>query len=127
MGDIYVAEIVTMTGPDAGSGPSTVNAYFYNSEWTGKTVNWMQNANLTFDADSTWTITADCGVGYLVLETLDQISADEPVTLTVYYSLTVGGETITEDVTEGNETITVAELLFASSSSSTSDTSASMG
>ncbi len=127
VGDIYVAEIVTMTGPDAGSGPSTVNAYFYNSEWTGKTVNWMQNANLTFDADSTWTITADCGVGYLVLETLDQISADEPVTLTVYYSLTVGGETITEDVTVGNVTITFAEPLTASSSSSTSDTSASMG
>ncbi|MCD8116426.1 MAG: hypothetical protein LUE21_04815 [Oscillospiraceae bacterium] len=120
VGDIYVAELVTMTGPDAGSGPSTVNAYFYNSEWTGKTVNWMQNANLTFDADSTWTITADCGVGDLVLESLDQLSAEEPVTLSVYYSLTVGGEAVTEETTVGNVTIVFAEPLEATQSSTSS-------
>ena len=110
-GDIYVAEIVTMSGPDAGKGPATVNAAFHNSEWTGKTVNWMQNANLTFDADSTWTITGDCGVGELVLESLDQLSAEGPVTLTVYYGLTVGGQAVTAPVTVGNISIVFAEPL----------------
>lgn len=111
VGDIYVAEIVTMTGPDAGNGPATVNANFFNSEWTGKTVNWMQNANITLDAQSSWKITEDCGVGELVLESLDQISADSAVTLTVYYGLTVGGQPITEGTTVGNVTIVFAEPL----------------
>jgi hypothetical protein len=119
-GDIYVAEVVTMTGPDAGSGPATVNAYFNNSQWSGKTVNWMQNANLTFDATSTWNITGDCGVGDLVLESLDQLTADGPVTLTVYYSLTVGGTPITQDTTAGNVTIVFAEPLEATASTNTS-------
>ena len=120
VGDIYVAEIVTMTGPDAGSGPATVNAYFNNSEWTGKTVNWMQNANLTFDADSSWTITEDCGVGNLTLESLDQLSAEAPVTLTVYYSLTVGGQPITAETTVGNIHIVFAEPLEATPSGGSS-------
>ena len=115
-GDIYVAEIVTMSGPDAGRGPATVNAFFYDSEWTGRTVNWMQNANLTFDKDSSWTITESCGVGELVLESLDQLKADTPVTLTVYYGLTAGGQTITEETTVGNITIVFAEPLEATPS-----------
>ena len=115
-GDIYVAEIVTMSGPDAGSGPATVNANFHNSEWTGKTVNWMQNANLTFDADSSWTITGSCGVGELTLESLDQLSADGPVTLTVYYGLTVGGQPVVEDTTVGSISIVFAEPLEATPS-----------
>lgn len=112
-GDIYVAEIVTMTGPDAGSGPATVNANFHNSEWTGRTVNWMQNANLTFDKDSSWTITESCGVGELTLESLDQLktASPEPVTLTVYYGLTVGGRPVTGDTTVGNISIVFAEPL----------------
>ena len=110
-GDIYVAEIVTMSGPDAGRGPATVNANFHNSEWTGRTVNWMQNANLTFDADSAWTITGDCGVGELTLESLDQLSAEGPVTLTVYYGLTVGGQAITDPTDVGNISIVFAEPL----------------
>ena len=119
-GDIYVAELVTMTGPDAGKGPATVNANFYNSEWTGKTVNWMQNANLTFDADSTWTVTESCGVGTLAVESLDQITADAPVTVTVYYGLTVGGQAVTEETTVGNVTFVFAEPLVSEASSSSS-------
>lgn len=119
-GDIYVAEIVTMTGPDAGRGPATANVFFHNSEWTGKTVNWMQNANLTFDADSTWTVTESCGVGDLVVENLDQITAEAPVTVTVYYSLTVGGEAITAETTVGNVTYVFAEPLEATPSGNTS-------
>ncbi len=123
IGDIYVAELVTMSGPDAGSGPATVNANFHNSEWTGKTVNWMQNANLTFDADSHWTVTESCGVGELTVESLDQITASGPVTVTVYYGLTVGGRAVTEEVTVGNVTFIFAEPLEAASS----DNSASGG
>ncbi len=127
-GDIYVAEIVTMSGPDAGSGPATVNANFYNSEWTGKTVNWMQNANLTFDADSTWTVTESCGVGNVVVDSLDQITADAPVTVTVYYSLTAGGEAVTEETTVGNVTFVFAEPLEATpSGNSSSEMSGEMG
>lgn len=120
VGDIYVAEIVTQSGPDAGRGPATVNASFINSEWTGKTVNWMQNANLSFDADSAWTVTGDCGVGELVVDSLDQITADKAVTVTVYYGLTVGGETVTEETTEGNVTFVFAEPLEATPSGNTS-------
>ena len=119
-GDIYVAEIVTMSGPDAGSGPATVNANFYNSEWIGKTVNWMQNANLTFDATSSWTVTEACGVGNVVVESLDQITAESPVTVTVYYSLTVGGDQITTETTVGNVTFAFAEPLEATPSGSSS-------
>ena len=126
VGDIYVAEIVTMSGPDAGSGPATVNAFFHNSEWTGKTVNWMQNANLTFDKDSFWTITEDCGVGELTLESLDQLSAAKPVTLTVYYGLTVGGKAITEETTAGNITIVFAEPLEATPSGGSGEMSGEM-
>ena len=127
-GDIYVAEIVTMSGPDAGSGPASANVFFHNSEWTGKTVNWMQNANLTFDADSTWTVTESCGVGDLVVESLDQITAEAPVTVTVYYSLTVGGEAITAETTVGNVTYVFAEPLEATpSGSSSSEMSGEMG
>lgn len=118
-GDIYVAEIVTMSGPDAGSGPATVNANFYDSEWTGKTVNWMQNANLTFDAASRWTVTDSCGVGQLAVASLDQITAEKPVTVTVYYGLTVNGQTVTQPFTYGNVTYTFAEPLEATPSGNT--------
>ncbi len=128
VGDIYVAEIVTMTGPDAGRGPATANVNFFNSEWTGKTVNWMQNANLSFDADSTWTVTEDCGVGNLVVENLDQITAEDEVTISVYYSLTVGGEEITEDTVCGNVSYVFCEPLEATpSGNSSGEMSGEMG
>ena len=118
VGDIYVAEIVTMSGPDAGRGPATANVFFHNSEWTGKTVNWMQNANLSFDADSCWTVTESCGVGELAVESLEQITASEPVTVSVYYSLTVGGEAVTEDTVCGNVSYVFCEPLEATPSGS---------
>lgn len=127
VGDIYVAEIVTMSGPDAGSGPATVNALFHNSEWTGKTVNWMQNANITLDKDSTWTVTADCGVGELVVESLDQIKADAPVTVSVFYGLTVGGKAVTEDCTVGNVTFVFTEPLEPTPSPASGEASGGMG
>ncbi len=128
VGDVYVAEIVTMSGPDAGSGPATANVNFFNSEWTGKTVNWMQNANLSFDADSTWTVTESCGVGDLVVESLEQITAEEAVTISVYYSLTVGGETITEDTVCGNVSYVFCEPLEATpSGNSSGEMSGEMG
>ncbi len=127
-GDVYVAEIVTMTGPDAGRGPATANVNFFNSEWTGKTVNWMQNANLSFDAASTWSVTEDCGVGDLVVESLEQITADKPVTVSVYYSLTVGGEAVTEDTVCGNVSYVFCEPLEATpSGNSSGEMSGEMG
>ena len=126
-GDIYVAEIVTMSGPDAGSGPASANVYFHNSQWTGKTVNWMQNANLTFDADSFWTVTESCGVGDLAVESLDQITAAAPVTVNVYYSLTVGGQPVTEDTVCGNVSYVFCEPLEATPSGGSSEMSGEMG
>ena len=120
VGDIYVAEIVTLSGPDAGSGPATVNAHFYNSEWSGKTVNWMQNANIYLDGTSFWTVTDSCGVGELSMESLDQVKADKPVTVTVYYGLNVAGESIAEETTVGNVTYVFAEPLEATPSGSSS-------
>jgi hypothetical protein len=42
------------------------------------------------------------------------------VTLTVYYSLTVGGTPITQDTTAGNVTIVFGEPLEATASTNTS-------
>ena len=109
-GDIYIAEVVTMSGPDAGSGPSTVNANFHNSEWSGDVIGFYANANFTFDADSLWIIESDedeTYVGNLTLETLDSVISATPITLHVSESLTVGGEAVTEGFTWGNVTYVI--------------------
>lgn len=84
VGDLYVAEIVTSDAPGSGSGPSTMNCTFQNSEWEGTVLEYGYNCNLTFDAKSSWKVTADCTVGTINLEEGTVIDADKPVT--VYFS-----------------------------------------
>jgi hypothetical protein len=66
-GNISIAETVTATGPDAGSGASSANVNFNNSEWSGAVVGYSANAKLSLDAASKWTVTADCTVASLTL------------------------------------------------------------
>ena len=69
-----------------------------------------KNVSLHFDADSTWTIPAGTelfSVGDLTAASLDSITAQAPVTIQVFGSLTVGGQAVTEDVTVGNVTYKV--------------------
>lgn len=106
-GDLYIAATITMTGPDAGSGPSSADIHFYNSEWDGKVVGYLRNADLDFDAESVWTVTGNTGVGNLVLASESCVTASEPVTVKVYGELTIGGKAVTEDTTIGNVTFDV--------------------
>lgn len=107
IGDLYIAAIVTMTGPDAGSGPSSADIHFNNSEWDGKVVGYLCNADLEFDENSVWTITGDTGVGNLTLAAKSCVTASEPVTVKVYGKLTIDGKVISEDTTIGNVTFKV--------------------
>ena len=104
VGDFYIAAIITMTGPDAGSGPASLTASFTNSEWTGVVTGYLCNAYLTFDADSVWTVTGDTGVGDLTIADAACVTADSAVTVNVYGTLTIAGQIITEDTTIGNVT-----------------------
>lgn len=115
VGDIYISAIITMTGPDAGDGPSSLTATFNNSEWEGVVLGYLCNADLTFDADSTWTVTGDTGVGNLTIASEDCVVADTAVTINVYDTLTIAGQIITEDTTIGNVTYNVgAESVYFS-------------
>jgi hypothetical protein len=106
-GDIYIAPNVTMTGPDAGSGPSSANVTFNNSEWSGKVSGYLRNADMTFDANSVWTVTGDTGVGNLTLTSDKCVKAASPVTVKVYGTLTINGKQITQNTTIGNVTFKV--------------------
>lgn len=106
-GDLYIAATITMTGPDAGNGPSSADVHFYNSQWTGKVEGYLRNADLSFDADSRWTVTGSTGVGNLTLADADCITAETPVTVKVYGTLTIDGQPVTENVTLGNVTFQV--------------------
>ncbi|MBP1736477.1 MAG: hypothetical protein H6Q60_358 [Oscillospiraceae bacterium] len=116
-GDIYIASTVTMTGPDAGSGPSSANVTFNNSEWDGKVVGYLRNASLAFDDSSVWTVTGDTGVGDLTLASSGNVKADSAVTVKVYGTLTIAGKQVTEDTTIGNVTFHVgAQSVYFSDS-----------
>ncbi|WP_243156042.1 S-layer homology domain-containing protein [Clostridium sp. C2-6-12] len=88
-GDFYVAKTVDSTAPGMGSGPSTLNAHFENSEWTGTTDGYAYNANLYFDSDSSWKVTKDTTVGTIESSDISKITADTPVTVKYQKSDTI--------------------------------------
>ena len=88
-GDFYVAETVTSSAPGMGSGPSSLNAHFENSEWTGTTDGYAYNANLYFDKNSTWRVTKDTTVGTIEAADIAKITASKPVTVKYQNSKTI--------------------------------------
>lgn len=88
-GDFYIAATVSSSAPGMGSGPSTLNAHFENSEWTGTTVGYVYHANLYFDKNSSWKVTKDTTVGTLEAFKLSSITASKPVTVRYQSSKTV--------------------------------------
>jgi hypothetical protein len=79
--------------PDLGTGANALTASFVNSEWTG-TILYGDDAmtgtvTLSFDADSSWTVTADTYVANLEIADLTKVTASEPVTVSYTSSSTV--------------------------------------
>jgi hypothetical protein len=58
-----------------------LNATFVNSEWQGTVLGVTKNANLTFDAKSSWKVTGDTDIDTLTVATGTVINADKPVTI----------------------------------------------
>lgn len=88
-GDFYVAKTVTSSAPGMGSGPSTLNAHFENSEWIGTTDGYAYNANLYFDDNSSWKVTKNTTVGTIEASDVSKITADTPVTVKYENSNTI--------------------------------------
>lgn len=112
-GNVDIAAIVTMDGPDAGSGPSSAPVEFYNSEWTGSVTGYARGADFTFDDTSVWTVDTQwtdspdaVTVNNLTLANENNIVSDSKVTVNVLGTLTIGGEEVTGKKTIGNVTIT---------------------
>ena len=109
-GDILATAFATSTEPGTLDQPASADVTFINSEWTGSVCGYGKNVSLHFDADSTWTIPAGTelfSVGDLTAASLDNITAQAPVTIQVFGTMTVGGQAVTEDVTVGNVTYRV--------------------
>ena len=101
-GDFYIGEYSNNESgsPDVGTGANTLSAVFVNSEWEGTILygDDTGSADLTFDSDSVWTVTADTSVNRIEVEDISSIRADNEVTITYSES-----ESITEG-TYGNVT-----------------------
>ena len=93
-------------GPDVGMGPNSADLYFENSQWTG-TVRYGDTeeitgvCNLTFDQNSSWNITADTRVANLDIWNVENITADQPVTVTFDSTSTVVAGTYGNVTLEG--------------------------
>ena len=109
VGDFFIGEYSDSAGnPDVGTGANSLTAIFTNSEWEGTILygdeEMTGSVSLTFDADSSWKVTADTFVEVLEAADVNTITADEPVT--VYY---VSSSTITPG-TVGN--VTFVQIIF---------------
>lgn len=113
-GDFYLGEYSkgSSSNPDAGKGANALNAKFVNSEWTGTVLygdtDKTGTANLTFDADSSWKVTADTTVSDLEAADLSKITADKAVTVTYKSSSTI------KEGTSGNVTFVKASTASVS-------------
>ena len=105
VGDIFIGAYSEFTGsPDKGTGPNAATLHFDHSQWEGTVLYGDTDeitgiANLEFDQNSSWKITADTYVSDLEIYNVENITADEPVT--VYFTST---ETVVAG-TYGNVTL----------------------
>ena len=61
-----------------------LHARFENSEWQGTVIGVSENATLTFDATSAWTVTASTQIDTLTVAAGTALTAKAPVTITVF-------------------------------------------
>lgn len=107
VGDFFVGAYSESTGsPDIGTGANTATVNFDNSQWEGTVLYGDTDeitgvCNLSFDYKSSWKVTADTKVSNLEIYNVENIVADEPVTITFDSTTTVVAGTYGNVTLEG--------------------------
>ncbi len=92
VGDMFIGAYSQSTGsPDIGTGANSATLTFENSDWEGTVLYGEEEeitgiCSLSFDHKSSWKVTADTYVSNLEIYNVENITADEPVT--VYFGTT---------------------------------------
>ena len=106
-GDFYLGAYSQSTGsPDIGTGANSATLNFENSQWEGTVLYGDTDeitgvCNLNFDYKSSWKVTADTKVSDLEIYNAENITADEPVTITFDSTSTVVAGTYGNVTLEG--------------------------
>ncbi len=107
VGDMFIGAYSQASGsPDKGTGPNAASLFFENSDWEGTvlygdTEEITGVANLSFDHKSSWKVTSDVKVANLEIYNVENITADEPVTITFDSTTTVVAGTYGNVTLEG--------------------------
>ena len=107
VGDMFIGAYSSSNGsPDVGTGPNSATLTFENSQWEGTVLYGDEEeitgvCNLSFDQNSSWKITADTVVADLEIYNVENITADEPVTVTFSSTSTVVAGTYGNVTLEG--------------------------
>ena len=107
VGDFFIGAYSQASGsPDKGTGPNSATVNFENSEWEGTvlygdTEEITGICNLNFDQNSAWKVTGDTKVANLEIYNVENITADEPVTITFDSTTTVVAGTYGNVTLEG--------------------------
>ncbi len=95
VGDMFIGAYSQSTGsPDIGTGANSATLNFENSDWEGTILYGEEEeitgiCNLNFDHKSSWKVTGDTKVANLEIYNVENITADEPVTITFDSTTTV--------------------------------------
>jgi hypothetical protein len=106
-GDFFIGAYAEASGsPDVGTGPNSASLNFENSQWEGTVLYGDEGeitgiCNLSFDQDSSWKVTADTQVNDLEIYNVENITADQPVTITFQSTTTVVAGTYGNVTLEG--------------------------
>lgn len=106
-GDFFIGAYSQSTGsPDIGTGANSATVNFENSQWEGTVLYGEEEeitgiCNLSFDQNSSWKVTQDTKVSNLEIYNVENITADEPVTITFDSTSTVVAGTYGNVTLEG--------------------------
>lgn len=106
-GDMFIGAYSQSTGsPDIGTGANSATLSFENSDWEGTILYGDEEeitgiCNLSFDHKSSWKVTGDTKVANLEIYNVENITADEPVTITFDSTTTVVAGTYGNVTLEG--------------------------
>lgn len=107
VGDFFIGAYSQSTGsPDIGTGANSANVNFENSQWEGTVLYGEEEeitgiCNLSFDQNSSWKVTGDTNISNLEIYNVENITADEPVTITFDSTTTVVSGTYGNVTLEG--------------------------
>lgn len=107
VGDFYIGAYSQSTGsPDIGTGANSATVNFDHSQWEGTVLYGDTDeitgiCNLNFDYKSSWKVTGDTKVSNLEIYNVENITADEPVTITFDSTTTVVAGTYGNVTLEG--------------------------